>query len=74
MASHDTLEFLRNRLVKDITQLVCKPCTDPRKKWLSVNCEDDPIACPCRCQTVEPLIARLIEIERAMKVSAQHLP
>jgi len=73
MASHDTLEFLRRRLVKDISQLLCKPCTDPRKKGLYANCEEDPITCPCRCETVEPLIARLVEIERALKVSAKHL-
>ncbi len=73
MASYDTLEFLRSRLIKDITQLICKPCTDPRKKELYVNYEDDPVACPCRCETVEPLIARLVEVERAMKISAKHL-
>jgi len=73
MASHDTLEFLRSRLVKDISQLLCKPCTDPRKKELYAKCDEDPIACPCRCETVEPLIARLAEVERALKISAKYL-
>ena len=72
MASHDTLEFLRNRLVKDISQLVCKPCSDSRKDGLILNF-DDPVACPCRCQTVEHLIARLIEVERVMTISIKHL-
>ena len=72
MASHDTLEFLRTRLVKDISDLLCRPCTDVRKKQHAMN-HEDPVSCSCRCKTIEPLIARLTEVERAMKVSAQHL-
>jgi len=62
MTCHDSRLFLRNQLVKDISQLVCKPCTDFRKKDLSLVF-DDPVACSCRCKTVEPLIERLIKLE-----------
>ena len=72
MASHGTLEFLRNRLVKDIADLLCRPCTDQRKTEYRINYED-PVACPCRCETIEPLIARLIEVEKAMEISSKHL-
>jgi|GEM_PF-1315027 len=72
MASHDTLEFLRSRLIKDISQLLCRPCTDARKKQFVLNYES-PLLCECRCETVEPLIARLVEVERALEVSAKHL-
>ena len=72
MASHDTLEFLRARLVRDISHMMCKPCTDPRKKLFNLNYED-PIASPCRCETVEPLITRLVEVEQALATSAKYL-
>jgi len=72
MASHDTLEFLHRRLVKDISQLVCKPCTDPRKKQFVLDCES-PLSCSCRCATVEPLMKRLEEVEKALELSDRHL-
>jgi len=72
MASLDTLEFLRTRLIKDISDLLCRPCTDARKKQ-SVLKYENPVLCPCRCATTEPLIARLAEVERAIKISAKHL-
>lgn len=58
-------ELLRSQLIKDISQLVCKPCTDPRTKGLSLRF-DDPVGCPCRCATVQPLVQRLENLEREM--------
>ena len=72
MASHDTLEFLRNRLVKDIANLLCIPCTDERKNQYTMNYED-PVACLCRCETTVPLLQRLIEVETALQISTKHL-
>lgn len=68
MNARDTAEFLRDRLVKDITQLLCKRCSDPRSKGMQLNF-DDPLQCPCRCATVEPLLQRLKDLDEQMRAS-----
>lgn len=72
MASLDTLDFLRLQLSTEISQDLCKSCTDPRQKQIVLNF-DDPRNCGCRCPEVEPLLARLADIEKAIKISAAYL-
>lgn len=68
MASIETLDFLRLQLSTEIAQKVCRSCTDPRQEQAVLNF-DDPRSCECRCPAVESLMERLVDIEKAIKIS-----
>ncbi len=58
MNTPKTDKLFRAQLVKEVAQIVCRPCTDPRMYNFELNFED-PIACECRCQTVELMLERI---------------
>ncbi|OEJ68674.1 hypothetical protein [Magnetovibrio blakemorei] len=72
MANLETLDFLRLQLSTEISYDLCMSCTDPQQKQIALN-YDDPRNCGCRCPAVEPLLARLADIEKAIKISVAYL-
>ena len=52
------LSDYEKRIAEDIAETVCRPCTDPRRLQFELN-YDDPLACRCRCKTVDMLLLRL---------------
>ena len=48
----------KKRVVHDIAETICRPCTDPRRLKYDLNYEN-PVECGCRCKTVDRLLLRL---------------
>ena len=45
----------RDKLLLEVGERICKPCTDPRKEKYAID-YDNPLHCGCRCERVETIL------------------
>ena len=45
----------RDKLLWEIGERICKPCTDPRKEKYAIN-YGSPLECGCRCKRVNGIL------------------
>ncbi|RDH82493.1 MAG: hypothetical protein DIZ80_09405 [endosymbiont of Galathealinum brachiosum] len=56
----------RDKLLLYISEEVCRPCTDERKKQYTLNF-DNPLLCGCRCNRVEGILENSKVIDEDIK-------
>lgn len=62
--SNELYQKWRDQLLAEISDTICKPCSDPRKDKCKLNYKQ-PLLCGCCCDRVEKMIktAKLIDVE-----------
>ena len=52
----------RDKLLRLVSEEVCKPCTDPNKQDKCLD-YSNPLACECRCYRVDDILAKAAQID-----------
>ena len=62
MKEDDIYKLWRDHLLIAISERICKPCTDERKKKYTINYEN-PLLCGCRCDRVNEILEKARELD-----------
>lgn len=60
----------RDKLLSEISEQICKPCIDERKKQYSLN-YDNPLVCGCSCNRVEGILDNARRIDEDIKIHSK---
>lgn len=56
----------RDKLMHDLAERVCRPCTEPVKESVNLNYEN-PFRCGCRCDTAGNILSTVAMIDINIK-------
>jgi hypothetical protein len=59
----------RKKLLEQIADKICGPCTSPHKTSSAINLQD-PLVCECRCELVDDILENIKDMEKNQAFSA----
>jgi len=67
MNSIDMYKSWRDTLLSEVSNNICKPCTDKQKEQFNIN-YDNPLYCDCHCDQVEDILENARIINEGIKI------
>ena len=72
MENRHIYKIWRDKLLAEVSETICRPCSDERKIHHSLDYEN-PLNCGCNCDRIEIVLRNVRQIDTQIKKCSQEL-